>query len=99
MVCTEQREALSAFHGCSLRTVQECGMGCLQTTRPQLPLVLQCTQPFLLLLTVTPTAKITCKDGDTTPSNTGLKRDGGFTIGCKQGWENWPGVMGWASRG
>lgn len=72
MVCTEQREALSAFDGCSLRTVQEGGMGCLQTTRPQLPLVLQCTQPFLLLLTVTPTAKITCKDGDTTPSNIGL---------------------------
>lgn len=98
MVCTEQREALSAFDGCSLRTVQEGGMGCPQTTRPQLPLVLQCRQPFLLL-TVTPTAKITCKDGDTTPSNTGLKRDRGVTTSCKQGWENWPGVMGWASRG
>lgn len=46
-------------------------MGCLQTTLLQLPLVLQCKQSFLL--TLISTAKITCKDGDVTPSNTGLR--------------------------
>lgn len=46
-------------------------MGCLQTTLLQLPLVLQCKQSFLL--TLISTAKITFKDGDVTPSNTGLR--------------------------
>lgn len=54
-----------------LHTVEEGGMGCLQTTRLQLPLALQCKQSFLL--TLISTAKITCKDGDITLSNTGQR--------------------------
>lgn len=97
MVCTEQREALSAFHGCSSALCRKVGWGACKP--PARSSHWSCSADSPSSSQLLPQQKSLVRMETQPRATQGWEREGGFTTSCKQGWENWPGVMGWASRG
>lgn len=95
IVCTEQREALSAFDSCSSTLWRKVGWGACKP--PSCSSHWSCSANNPSSSHLFPQQKYLWAWRHN-PKQHRAEREGGFTISCKWGWENQPRVMGWASR-